>query len=59
MSWTLSLSIVSSHATSDALAPKTFHSPWTLSSASPRPGVGGATAAAGALSVWMVATEIS
>ena len=58
MSWTLSLSMLSSHATSEALVPKTFHSPSTLSSASLRPGVGGATTAVGALSVWM-ATGIS
>jgi hypothetical protein len=50
--------MLSSHATSEALAPKTFHNPSTLSSASSRPAVGGATTGVGAFSVWMV-TEIS
>ena len=58
MSCTLSLSMLSSHATSEALVPKTFHSPWTLSSESLRSGVGGATTAVGALCVG-VATGIS
>src|SRR5262249_3623641 len=57
MSCTLSRSMDSSQATSEALVPKTFHKPWTLNSASLR-GVGGAVTAVGALSVW-IATKIS